>query len=90
MTAYRSFALRASGVTNGIQTVMAGASGRGLFDFAQELACGSSFKPEETQRRNERRGVGTRRGKVRSLSSVKHLTMSPTRDGRAVCASFRR
>ena len=28
MTAYRSFALRASRVTDGIQTVMAGASGR--------------------------------------------------------------
>jgi|SoiMethySBSTD1v2_1073268.scaffolds.fasta_scaffold6657336_1 hypothetical protein len=30
MTAYRSFALRASRVTDGIQTVMAGASGRDL------------------------------------------------------------
>lgn len=53
MTAYRSFALRASRVTNGIQTVMTGAAGRDLFDFAQELARGSSFKPEETERRKE-------------------------------------
>jgi hypothetical protein len=39
--------------TNGIQTVMAGASGRDLFDFAQEMAPGSSFKAEDPERRNE-------------------------------------
>jgi hypothetical protein len=53
MTAYRSFALRASRVTNGVQTVMAGASGRDLFDFAQELARGNSFEPDDPERRNE-------------------------------------
>jgi hypothetical protein len=32
---------------------MAGASGRDLFDFAQELARGSSFTPEDTDRLDE-------------------------------------